>query len=123
MQAVVESSNEILLRPATTSEWAQVVESTGEKVRVRFSASADGLLVVSEAFYPGWTVEVDGSRRSVLATNVAMRGVAVGAGDHEAVFRYRPASFLLGILITGATVALGAVWLSHSWLRKRKART
>ena len=59
-----------------------------------------GLVVVSDRFAPGWTLEVDGRPTEILRTNRAMRGVALAAGTHRLVFRYDPASFRLGIALS-----------------------
>jgi hypothetical protein len=59
-----------------------------------------GLVVVSDMYYPGWEVTVDGRLAEIVRTNRAMRGVALPAGTHRLVFRYRPLSFRLGIALS-----------------------
>jgi hypothetical protein len=82
--------------------------------RFRVDAPGPRLLVTSETFDPGWICDVDGARRPVLRINHAMRGVALEAGRHEVVFRYRPPTVLWGAIATaGTAVVLG-------WLLLRK---
>jgi hypothetical protein len=59
-----------------------------------------GLVVVSDMDYPGWEVTVDGRPAEILRTNRAMRGVALLAGTHRLVFRYKPLSFRVGIALS-----------------------
>jgi hypothetical protein len=69
----------------------------------RVQSPGSRLLVMSETFDPGWICEVDGRQRPVLRVNHAMRGVALDAGRHEIVFRYRPGTVLWGAVSTALT--------------------
>jgi len=63
--------------------------------------------VVSEAYYPGWRVAVDGADAPLWRVNGMMRGVALQTGEHEVVFRFRSRSIFAGAVISGlALVAL-----------------
>ena len=98
---------------------AEVVTVTrDEPQRVELTAvlRSAGLVVVSDLYYPGWTLTVDGRPGEILRANRAMRGVTLPAGTHELVFRYDPLSFRLGILLSLlgliATVGLG-FWMTN----------
>jgi hypothetical protein len=58
-----------------------------------------GLLVVGDAFYPGWRARVDGQRRPVQELD-AVRAVRLEAGRHRVEFHYRPASVYWGLGLT-----------------------
>lgn len=62
--------------------------------------SHPGVLIVAEAWYPGWSARVDGNRVPILPVDGAMRGIELGAGSHEVSFRYRSASFRWGALLS-----------------------
>jgi uncharacterized membrane protein YfhO len=64
-----------------------------------------GILVVHEAYYPGWVAEIDGLPARILRTNVLFRGVEVGEGRHHIVFRFEP--FSLSNLRDALMAALG----------------
>ncbi|MGJ5813535.1 YfhO family protein [Paludibaculum fermentans] len=70
-----------------------------------------GLLVSSEAFYPGWQATVDGHAVPVLMVNAAFRGVAVAPGRHRVEMKYTPGSFRLGLAITAAAILLALISL------------
>jgi uncharacterized membrane protein YfhO len=61
-------------------------------MEVEVDNKQSGILVVHEAYYPGWVAEVDGQPARILRTNVLFRGVEVGAGHHLVVFRFEPFS-------------------------------
>ena len=62
---------------------------------------ADAFLVLSEAYYPGWSAEVDGKPAEVLPANHLIQAVRLPPGKHAVRFAYR--SRFLGV---GVAVAL-----------------
>jgi hypothetical protein len=72
--------------------------------RVRTTRAA--WLVSTDAYYPGWQVQVDGSPAALWRANLAFRAVRVPAGEHLIVFCYDPPSVRAGFIL-GAGAALG----------------
>ncbi|MCO5170737.1 MAG: hypothetical protein M9894_30790 [Planctomycetes bacterium] len=85
---------------------AEVVVDDPERVVVRVDAPAGGVLVVADAFAPGWTcATADGAPLPLLPAQVALRGVPLPAGFRgEVVFAYATPR-------RGAGLALGAAAL------------
>jgi uncharacterized membrane protein YfhO len=63
-------------------------------------------LVLTDGYYPGWTVTVDGAAKKLLRANYFFRAVELPAGSHAVEFVYAPASFKLGALISALTALL-----------------
>ena len=61
-------------------------------------AKADGVLVISQAFYPGWRAAVDGRPAELFPVNGILQGVGVPAGRHLVVVRYDLLSWHLGLV-------------------------
>ena len=76
--------------------------------RIRLTATSDGdaVLVVSEAYFPGWRVTVDGRPAPLLRADGALQAVRVPAGAHEVEFAYRPDVLALGGVISGLALLL-----------------
>jgi hypothetical protein len=68
----------------------EVVDRRPGRLALDVSTGADGLLVVSQPYYPGWQAKVDGERRSVQRVDHLLQGVAVAAGSHRVELDYRP---------------------------------
>ena len=90
---------------------ARIVRSEADRLEVEADAERDGLLVLSDAWFPGWTATVDGRPAEVERVNYAFRGVRVGAGTHRVEFAYRPLSWRIGWIVSllalvGIVVAL-----------------
>jgi uncharacterized membrane protein YfhO len=70
--------------------------------------ACQGLLIVSDNWYPGWRAEVDGRAAEIWKVNTVIRGVVVNAGKHTVAMRYRPLSVYFGFAFTlvGLTAAI-----------------
>jgi hypothetical protein len=90
---------------------ATITEYAAEQVSVETQSAAPALLVLSDAFYPGWTATVDGAPAAILPANVLFRGVYVPAGAHTVTFDYEPTGWRLGLVLAagGLLLALLAV--------------
>ena len=89
---------------------ASITRHEANRVEVRVATRVPALLVLSENFYPGWRVSVDGEQAELLRVNYNLRGVVVGPGEHRVTFTYRPRSVWLGGLISALTLAGLLMW-------------
>lgn len=78
------------------------------RVKVHVDHSRRGVLVLADAYYPGWRVRVDGQKAEILPVAGLFRGVEVGEGPHDVEFYYAPMSVVwgLGITIVAALIVL-----------------
>src|SRR4029078_5463433 len=72
-------------------------------VRVRVTAVTPSILVLSQAYYPGWKVYVDGKRAETLRADFAFTGVSVDSGTHDVEFKFLPTSFVVGVVISAVS--------------------
>jgi hypothetical protein len=79
---------------------ARIVRYANNRVVVHASLEGWGTLVLTDSYYPGWKVFVDGREGRVLRANHFFRGVRLAPGIHEVEFRYEPLSFTLGWIIS-----------------------
>ncbi|MEJ2557740.1 MAG: YfhO family protein [Anaerolineae bacterium] len=71
---------------------ATVTHYTPDRIEVEAQLRKPGLLVLSEIWYPGWQVVVDGQVQPLEQVAGILRGVSLDKGTHRAVFVYNPAS-------------------------------
>ena len=89
--------------------------------RVEVDGAAPALVVVAEAWFPGWEAKVDGRKAPLVEADGGFLGVPVDAGSHVVTLEYhRPAAAVLGRLVTLATLLTVAVL---ALLRRRRPRT
>jgi hypothetical protein len=53
------------------------------------SPSGDGLLVVSQPFYPGWRARVDGKQAPIYRADYLLQAIPVSADTHRVELTYR----------------------------------
>jgi len=89
---------------------AQHDELGPDRHLVKVKLARPALVMISESFYPGWTVEVDGSRKPMKLVEGTFQAVSVPAGEHELEFVYRePSYFMMGRVVS--IISAGAVFL------------
>jgi len=98
------------LRPcAVFDDKVAVTKYSPSNVAIDAIMSCDGMVVLSDNFYPGWYADVDGKPAPIYEVDVALRGVLVPQGTHAITFRYRPRSVYLGAALTLAGMLSAAV--------------
>lgn len=85
---------------------AEITLYSPEAIRLRVDSDRDGLLVLTDANYPGWEAFVDGRPATVEEADGLFRGVFVPAGEHVVEFFYRPRSLTIGAGVTAAGLLL-----------------
>lgn len=86
--------------PVSTSEAVEVRRVDPQRVELDVTLESPGIVVLADAFYPGWTLTVDERPAEILRTNRMMRGVALETGRHRLVYEYRPRSFAIGKVVS-----------------------
>ncbi|MEM9257157.1 MAG: YfhO family protein [Pseudomonadota bacterium] len=97
-----------------------IVRYTANEVELSVSVGGDSLVVLTDAYFPGWEAHVDGEVVEILRANSLFRAVEVPPGEHSVVFRYRPVSVLMGVSISLLTGSLMLVLIiCEHYHRKR----
>lgn len=86
----------------TTSRAPRPIEWQADHIKIE--ADGPGLLVLSEIAAPDWSATLDGEATTILATDVALRGVYVPWGTHTIELAYQPKRVYAGALISVLSV-------------------
>ena len=104
---------------------ARITRYGNDSLTVDASARTPGMLVLSDAWDPGWKATVDGHSAPVHRVDYVFRGVQIPAGRHTVRFTYEPLTWRIGwvvslVALVGLGVACGVAGLRA---RSRRART
>lgn len=72
-------------------------------IAVRTQSKSSSLLFVSDNYFPGWKVNIDGKSSTIYRADYSFRAIPVLAGNHNIEMRYYPDSFAWGFRISLAT--------------------
>ncbi len=119
-RTAVVSGDPAAMPPVPSGAPTGVVTMThfaAEQMRLTTVSEAPGLLVISDAAYPGWEATVDGAPVELVVVDGLFKGVWLPAGRHEVVLVFRPVSLLIGLALS----LLGTTILAGVWLGTRRA--
>lgn len=75
-----------------------------DRIKVTAEMPKNGILVLSEQFFPGWKAKIDGKQTKILKAFGLMMAVIVPQGHHQIEFVFSQDSFLLGLKIMIGTL-------------------
>src|SRR5439155_378853 len=78
---------------------ARVVRYRPASVTLRVDVPCRSMVVLGDAWFPGWKALVDGRAAQIYPAYNVVRGVVVEAGPHEVAVLYRPRSVFGGALL------------------------
>ncbi len=116
----VDLRHEVLLAGCTTptpsgpptSASAEIRAYAPTRVRVATQAGSAAYLVLTDTWFPGWRVRVDGRDATLWRADHAFRAVWVPAGRHEVEFRFEPRSLKVGLLVSVLSAAAALALLA-----------
>ncbi len=74
-------------------------ESPNKKI-IEVVTDQDGVLLISDAWYPGWKAKVDGKDQEIQRANYNFMALSLTKGVHRVIFEYKPSSFENGKMVS-----------------------
>jgi hypothetical protein len=88
-----------------------IKKHTSTRVVIDVMTDAPGIVVLSDAFYPGWRAKRNRQDVPILPAYGGLRGVSVPAGSSEIIMNYRPEWLWPGLFVT-VLAGITAIWLA-----------
>ncbi len=126
-QHAVITTEPLALPPESLApgEPATILRYTATEVVIEADAAQPGVLVLADAFFPGWEAMIDGRPAPVRRVDLLLRGVLLAAGHHRVVLHFAPAGLWRGALASMAGLGAAGLLVLLDWLprhaRKRGA--
>jgi hypothetical protein len=106
----------------TTVRW---IADDPDRIELETEARAPAFLVVADAYFPGWSAQIDGAATPLVRTNLIVRGVRVPAGRHRVRMTYEPEGWWAATTVTRVAFLVWLTlvsWVTLAALRARPGR-
>jgi len=102
---------------------AQIIHYSYNDLTVETHSDQPGFLFLSDSYYPGWEVLVDGQPQQIYRADHMFRAVFLPPGAHTVVFHFAQPAFWWGVAIAvGAAGLLAAIGIGLSVRSARRPR-
>ncbi len=108
-KVILEEGNDKIATDSAGRGQATMERYGNTAVECTVDSEAEGFMLLLDSYYPGWRAYLDGKQVSILRADYAFRAVKVPAGRHRVEFRYRPASFFIGLGISSIMFIVAAI--------------
>ncbi len=107
--------------PKPSADDVTLTELSPNRVAIDVRLASEGIVTLTDAPWPGWTVAVDGKPGSLFSVNGGLhRAVHVKEGSHRVVFSYFPDTLKAGLWISCPMWLVIALYLT--WGIRRQIR-
>jgi hypothetical protein len=103
--------------PLTAPGRVLAAERGTGSIRIEAESLGPALLVVQDAFWPGWRATIDGQPAEILAADFLVRAVRWPAGRHRLEMTYDPPELRLGLALSAAGAVLLLLLAALAWRR------
>ena len=109
--------------PPTSPGRVLAVERGTRTVRLEAEAAGPALLVVQDAWWPGWRATIDGRPAELLAADFLVRAIRWPPGRHRVELTYDPPELRTGLALSGLGAALVLLLAVRAVTGSRRAPT
>ena len=93
----------------------EFISESNNRLHLQVMAAENGLLVLSDTYYPGWRAFVDGKGTKIYRADYTIRAIPLDTGAHRVELVYDPISFKLGAgaALLGILGCIGMGWIAR----------
>ena len=91
------------------AEAVAITRFEDNEIAINLNAKRDALLVLAEAWYPGWQAEVNGTTAEAIPVNYWMRAIPIPKGESTVEFYYRERKLPAGLALSAIALIAALV--------------
>jgi hypothetical protein len=103
-------------------ESVEIVEHEIARQRYKVEMATAGLLFISENYFPGWKVKVDGVEKKLLKADYTFRAVSLDKGSHDVEIYWEWPRYTGSRLVTILTVIFSGLGIATCLFYERKTK-
>jgi hypothetical protein len=122
-KVVIEEEPKIKIEKNTNQTGkTEIVNYSPNFIELKVETEKPQLLFLSDNYYPGWQVYIDGKQDKIYRADYTFRAVAVPAGRHQVIFSFEPKSFYWGLKISLISLVLFIISLRFVKIKENRQR-
>jgi len=86
--------------------YVKCLQYTSDYQKYEIDTEENGLLNISEVWYPAWKAKIDGRETEIYKINYCLRGVEIPRGKHIIEFSYESKCFFWGVFVSLFTLLI-----------------
>ena len=103
----------------TTGDQAQIVHYLPNEVNIQTSTKNGGILLLTDSYYPGWKVSINGLPQKLFIADGVFRAVELPTGESLVQFKFEPGSFKYGLWTSLASLIVLVVIMNYTGKKLR----
>ncbi len=111
-----------VLPDSGAQESVEIVEHEIARQRYKVEMATAGLLFISENYFPGWKVKVDGVEKKLLKADHTFRAVSLDKGSHDVEIYWDWPRYTGSRLVTILTVIFSGLGVAACLFYERKTK-
>jgi hypothetical protein len=97
-----------------------MLDYKSSSLKLHYSSSQNGVLYLSETYYPGWEATIDGNLVTIIRGNYAFRAIPIPKGDHTVALWFTSDAFNYGVIISIGSVSVFLIFSLIFWKLNKK---
>jgi hypothetical protein len=122
-EVILEEKPSIEIEPVPISTSGdsipEIIKYSPNEIIIKAGLASNGLLVLSEIYYPGWRAVVDGIPQKIYRANYILRAIPLKQGTHIIRITYEPKWLKYGMILT---LGMICIILSYIIIRNYKIK-
>jgi hypothetical protein len=97
---------------------SKIIYYKPNEIKIDTDTKIDGLLFLSDNYYPGWNAYVDNIPTRIYRTDYSFKAIPIKSGKHIVYLNYMPKSYVYGALISVVSVMLACLIILNTNRKK-----
>ncbi len=86
------------------TDQAEIIDYSSNKVNIISKTNYDSILMLTDAYYPGWEATIDGNKTKLFKADGVYRAILLPGGSHKITFSYNPFSFKISLILSISSI-------------------
>ena len=113
--SVVLEKTPVISSSSLSTGSAKIISYNPNKIIVDTKTKDESILVLTDNYFPGWSVKVNGTEKEVLRADYTFKAVVIPKGESTVEFYFESKSFKLGVYLAILSLLIILILMVGKW--------